>query len=145
MATGAHQMMGSWWWWKKFLVFWLFHILKTMHLQQLKGMQSSRPGLFCKRLHENGMELDLGAEPPLVELFWVLPPGGKLTNLWKHWNEGLVWGLHSPTYRWFQFIRRPSFHHVANVDHYCSFHWWGTNKFSINVAYLKQIKKQWTC
>ena len=52
-----------------------------MHLQQLKGMQSSRPGLFCKKLHENGMELDLGAEPPLVEFFWVLPPGGKLTNL----------------------------------------------------------------
>ena len=47
-----------------------------MHLQQLKGMQSSRPGLFCKKLHENGMELDLGAEPPPVERFLVLTPGG---------------------------------------------------------------------
>ena len=54
-----------------------------MHLQQLKGLQSSRPGLFCKKLHENGMELDLGAEPPPVERFLVLTPGGKLTKFVK--------------------------------------------------------------
>ena len=47
-----------------------------MHLQQLKGMQSSRPGLFCKKLHENGMELDLGAEPPPVETFLSFTPRG---------------------------------------------------------------------
>ena len=59
---------------KKIPSFLTFQIL--MHLQQLKGMQSSRPGLFCKKLHENGMELDLGAESPPVERFLVLTPGG---------------------------------------------------------------------
>ena len=131
---------------KKFLVFWLLHILKTMHLLAFKRgtiFQWKVPVLPKVAWKGYGVGPQGVASPCKTFLSFI--PGGELTNLRKHWNVGLVWGLHSPTYRWFQFIRRPSFHHVANVDHYCSFYWWGRNKFSINVAYLKQIKKQWTC
>ena len=58
----------------------------TMHLQQLKEMQSSKRGVW-KGYHlsiegiRKGKGLDLGVEPPRIKICWV-PPGSE----YKTWS-----------------------------------------------------------
>ena len=60
----------------------IFHILKTMYLQQLKGMRSAKLGIYVKgvtlliegihlsnRVYKKGKGLDLGAEPTRITLY----------------------------------------------------------------------------
>ena len=69
--------------WENVLFLWLIPIEKTVHLQQLKGMQSRKQGMWkgyhlsiegiWKGYHGTlkGNGLDLGAEPPRINICWV--------------------------------------------------------------------------
>ena len=87
-------------WWK-LLVVWFINILKTVYLQQFKGLQSSKLGMwkgynlstegiqkgywpFLSKMVYKGQGLNRVAKPPGVKPCWVPPPPAPLSPLDAH-------------------------------------------------------------